>query len=311
VLRRKTINQGGMQMNAIQLKNELYIIESKIKQDITNFHQHVMSANRDILMYEQTIYEKIMTYLLLMNKKEMSSEAFEEMLEMVVHGREEKWHMVRYYAENADSYSIFNVVVYLKRIWSQYKKLHRQFKRLRAKLIDDLSELKTLVECIKAKPKQNKRTMQALETLYDLHHHALDALTIEQGTIDFRKYLEYMFIGDATISKNEFLSLLTLDRSKRSQETIRNLPERIDRNTFLDAVFVDKIEDDYNDTFGEMIFDSLMQAKDRDPELRKRMLDKIDEIFERKLPIYKATYDEYLQLVKLERMRPKLRLVKK
>ncbi|MED1441909.1 hypothetical protein P4U24_08865 [Aeribacillus composti] len=298
-------------MNAIQLKNELHIIESKIKQDIMNFHQHVMSANRDILFYEQTIYEKMMTYLLMMNKKEMSPEAFKEMLEMVMQGREEKWHMVRYYAENADSYSIFNVIVYLKRIWPQYKKLHRQLKRLRAKLIDDLRELKTLIEQIKAKPKQNKRTMQALETLYDLHYQTLEALTIELGTIDFRKYIEYMFIGDVTISKNEFLSLLNLDRSKRSQETIRNLPERIDRDTFLDAVFVDKIEDEWNDTFGEMIFDSVMIAKDRDPELRQRMLDKIDEIFEGKLPMMKATYDEYLQPVKIERMKPKLRLVKK
>ncbi|MGX1902028.1 hypothetical protein ACT3HK_11845 [Thermolongibacillus altinsuensis] len=298
-------------MNVIQLKNELHTIESKIKQDITNFHQHVMSANRDILFYEETIYEKMMTYLLMMNKKEMSPETFKEMLEMVMEGREEKWYMVRYYAENADSYSIFNVIVYLKRIWQQYKKLHRQFKRLRAKLIDDLGELKTLIECIKVKPKQNKRTMQALETLHDLHYQVLEALTVELGTIDFRKYLEYMFIGDATISKNEFLSLLNLDRSKRTQDYIRSLPEQIDRDTFTYAVFVEKIEDEWNDTFGEMIFDSVMVAKDRDPKLRQRMLDKIDEIFEGKLPMYKATYDEYLQPVKLERMKPKLRLVKK
>jgi hypothetical protein len=298
-------------MNAFQLKNELHTLESKIKQDITNFYNHVMRASRDIITYEETIHEKMMTYLLLMNKREMSPQAFKEMLEMVMQGREQKWHMVRYYAENADKYSIFNVIVYLKHIWSEYKKLHRQFKRLRAKLIDDLGELKTLIECLKAKPKQNKRTMQVLETLHDLHYQALEALTVELGTIDFRKYIEYMFIGDATISKNEFLSLLNLDRSKRSQETIRNLPERIDRDTFLDAVFVDKIEDEWNDTFGEMIFDSVMVAKDRDPELRKRMLDKIDEIFEGKLPMYKATYDEYLQPVKLERMKPKLRLVKK
>lgn len=153
--------------------------------------------------------------------------------------------MVRFYAENADNYSIFNIIVYLKRIWKDYRQLHRQFKRLRQTIIDDLGELKELITRIKAKPKQSKHTMQALETLYDLHYHALEALTIELSTIDFRKYLEYMFIGDATISKNEFLSLLNLDRSKRSQETIRNLPERIDRDTFTYAVFVDKIEDEW------------------------------------------------------------------
>ncbi|MGG3683940.1 hypothetical protein [Aeribacillus sp. FSL K6-8210] len=298
-------------MNSIQLKNELLTIQSKIQDDITNFHQHVLHGNKTILAWEETIYEKMMTYLLLMNKKEMSPKGFNELLEQTMQGRDQKWHMVRYYAENTDSYSIFNVIVYLKRIWSQYKKLHRQFKRLRVKLIDDLGELKTLIEQIKAKPKKNKRTMQALETLHDLHYQALEALTVELCTIDFRKYLEYMFISDATISKNEFLSLLTLDHSKRSQDTIRNLPERIDRDTFLDAVFVDKIEDEWNDTFGEMIFDSVMIAKDRDPELRQRMLDKIDEIFEGKLPMVKATYDEYLQPVKIERMKPKLRLVKK
>ncbi|MGG3210969.1 hypothetical protein ABEO92_13290 [Geobacillus stearothermophilus] len=298
-------------MNAIQLRNDLLTIQSKIRDDITSFHHHVFYGNKTILTWEETIYEKMMTYLLMMNKKEMSPEGFKELLEQTMQGREQKWHMVRYYAENADSYSIFNIIVYLKRIWPQYKKLHRQFKRLRAKLIDDLGELKTLIECIKAKPKQNKRTIQALETLHDLHYQTLEALTIELGTIDFRKYLEYMFIRDATISKNEFLSLLNLDRTKRSQDTIRNLPERIDRDTFLDAVFVDKIEDEWNDTFGEMIFDSVMIAKDRDPELRQRMLDKIDEIFEGKLPMYRATYDEYLQPVKLERMKPRFRLVKK
>jgi hypothetical protein len=297
-------------MNAIQLKNELLTIQSKIQDDITNFHQHVLHGNKTILAWEETIHEKMMTYLLMMNKKDMQPEAFKELLKQTLQGREQKWHMVRYYAENADKYSIFNVIVYLKRIWLEYKKLHQQFKRLRVKLIDDLGELKTLIECIKAKPKKTKRTMQALETLYDLHYHALEALTIELSTIDFRKYLEYMFIGDATISKNEFLSLLNLDRSKRSQETIRNLPERIDRDTFLDAVFVDKIEDEWNDTFGEMIFDSVIIAKNRDPELQKRMLDKIDEIFEGKLPMYKATYDEYLQPVKIERMKPKLTCVK-
>ena len=135
-------------MNAIQLKNEVSRIESKVKQDITNFHQHVMRASRDIITYEETIHEKMMTYLLMTNKKEMSPEAFKEMLEMMMQGREEKWHMVRYYAEHADSYSIFNVIVYLKRTWKQYRQLRRQFKRLRAKLIDDLGELKTLIECI-------------------------------------------------------------------------------------------------------------------------------------------------------------------
>lgn len=300
-------------MNAFQLKNQINDFLQETKQRIQTFIEFVEDENEELSIMFEWLNEKAMLHMAVQCKKEMSPEKFEQFLQEL----ERNYRLNLKAARKLDRYSKFNLIVEVKQAWKRYKEIHQTFDYLKWLLRNSLSKMKVIVNKISNLDnntiiKYYPYLKDSLDEMDEIYDRIMKLLTYRLFEIDFVLYIDLMFAGNTTITKNEMLSIIAPDHLFESkQEYIRSLPDEIDRNTFHRAIFVEKIEDMDNDVFAEMIFDSIMQKRERDEEVRKQMDEMIDEIFGDKLPKFKITYDKYLQPVKLERMKPKLRLVKK
>jgi hypothetical protein len=299
-------------MNAFQLKNQINDFLSEAKQRIQTFIEFVGDENEEIWLMFETLNEKALLHMAVECKKEVSPEKFEQFISDL----EKQYRIYVPQARKLDRYSKFNLIVEVKQAWKRYKEIHQTFDYLKWLLKNSLSKMRVIANKIDNLDnntiiKYYPYLKDSLDEMDEIYDRIMKLLTYRLFEIDFVLYIDLMFAGNTTITKNEMLSIITPDHCFESkQEYIRSLPDEIDRDTFHQAIFVEKIEDMDNDVFAEMIFDSLMQKRERNEEFRKQMDEMVDEIFGDKLLKFKITYDKYLQPVKIERMKPKLRLIK-
>lgn len=300
-------------MNAIQLKNQINSFLQEAKQRIQTFIEFVEDENEEIWLMFETLNEKALLHMAVECKKEVSPDKFEQFISDL----EKQYRIYVPQARKLNKYSKFNLIIEAKQAWKRYKEIHQTFDYLKWLLRNSLSKMRVIVGRIhnldnNTVIKHYSYLKDSLDEMDEIYERIMKLLTYRLFEIDFVLYIDLMFAGNTTITKNEMLSLITPDHCFESkQEYIRSLPDEIDRDTFHQAIFVEKIEDMDNDVFAEMMFDSIMQKRERNEEFRKQMDEMVDEIFGDKLPKFKITYDKYLQPVKIERMKPKLRLVKK
>jgi hypothetical protein len=299
-------------MNAFQLKNQINDFLSEAKQRIQTFIEFVEDENEEIWLMFETLNEKALLHMAVECKKEVSPEKFEQFISDL----EKQYRIYVPQARKLEKYSKFNLIIEAKQAWKRYKEIHQTFDYLKWLLKNSLSKMRVIVNKINNLDnniiiKYYQYLKDSLDEMDEIYHRIMKLLTYRIFEIDFVLYIDLMFAGNTTITKNEMLSLITPDHCFESkQEYIRSLPDEIDRDTFHQAIFVEKIEDMDNDVFAEMMFDSIMQKRERNEEFRKQMDEMVDEIFGEKLPKFKITYDKYLQPVKIECMKPKLRLIK-
>ncbi|MBA2876880.1 retrotransposon gag family protein [Thermaerobacillus caldiproteolyticus] len=298
-------------MNAFRLKNQINEFLQEAKQRIQTFIEFVEDENEELWLMFETLNEKAMLHMAVECKKEMSPEKFEQFISDL----EQQYRIYISQARKLDKYSKFNLIVEVKQAWKRYKEIHRTFDYLQRLLKNSLTKMKVIVTKIDNLDNNTiikyysylKDSLDEIDKVYD---RIMKLLTYRLFEIDFVPYIDLMFAGNTTITKNEMLSIITPDHCFESkQEYIRSLPDEIDRDTFHCAIFVEKIEDIDNDVFAEMMFDSIMQKRERDEEVRKQMDEMIDEIFGDKLPTYQVTYDEYLQPIEIKRNPPKLKVI--
>ncbi|REJ23714.1 MAG: hypothetical protein C6W54_11105 [Bacillaceae bacterium] len=300
-------------MNVIQLKNQINDFLQEAKQRIQTFIEFVEDENEEIYLMFETLNEKALLHMAVECKKEVSPDKFEQFISDL----EKQYRIYVPQARKLEKYSKFNLIIEAKQAWKRYKEIHQTFDYLKWLLRNSLSKMRVIANKIdnldnNAIIKYYPYLKDSLNEMNEIYERIMKLLTYRLFEIDFVLYIDLMFAGNTTITKNEMLSLITPDHYFESkQEYIRSLSDEIDRDTFHQAIFVEKIEDMDNDVFAEMIFDSLMQKRERNEEFRKQMDEMVDEIFGDKLPKFKITYDKYLQPVKIERTKPKLRLVKK
>jgi len=300
-------------MNAIQLKNEINSFLQEAKQRIQTFIEFVEDENEEIYLMFETLNEKALLHMAVECKKEVSPDKFEQFISDL----EKQYRIYVPQARKLNKYSKFNLIIEAKQAWKRYKEIHQTFDYLKWLLRNSLSKMRVIANKIDNLDnntiiKYYPYLKDSLNEMNEIYERIMKLLTYRLFEIDFVLYIDLMFAGNTTITKNEMLSLITPDHYFESkQEYIHSLPDEIDRDTFHQAIFVEKIEDMDNDVFAEMMFDSIMQKRERNEEFRKQMDEMVDEIFGDKLPKFKITYDKYLQPVKIERMKPKLRLVKK
>ncbi|MBW7649812.1 hypothetical protein [Anoxybacillus sp. ST4] len=300
-------------MNVIQLKNQINDFLQETKQRIQTFIEFAEDENEEIWLMFETLNEKALLRMAVECKKEVSPEKFEQFISDL----EKQYRIYVPQARKLEKYSKFNLIIEAKQAWKRYKEIHQTFDYLKWLLKNSLSKMGVIANKIdnldnNTVIKYYSYLKNSLDEMDEIYDRIMKLLTYRLFEIDFVLYIDLMFAGNTTITKNEMLSIIAPDHLFESkQEYIRSLPNEIDRDTFHRAIFVEKIEDMDNDVFAEMIFDSIMQKRERNEEVRKQMDEMVDEIFGDKLPKFKVEYDEYLQPAKLERMKPKLRLVKK
>lgn len=108
--------------------------------------------------------------------------------------------------------------------------------------------------------------------------------------LDFLATYEFLRIALAnisTITKQEFLQLITLNHDRKWEdgsknnikETLDLIPNVINAETFEDLIFIDRIENDLDCPFFEIYFDNFRKALDENPKLSEMIFDKLQETF--------------------------------
>jgi len=204
--------------------------------------------------------------------------------------------------------SNFNSILLVRRFVRNKNKsnsmLWEQKEKLRA-LIDELKVMK------KQLSKSNLRTVKEnVQLIDDARRSTSDLLTMEFEGFDITLFLQTLFIENRTITKNEFLSLITVDKSAYSKEYIDTLPNIIDHKTLEEAIFVHKIEDENDEWMFDIFYDQFWAFRNAHKKEFKEMEEKLfDELGLNQLPTYSVSFDEFGNVADIKQNPPKLKLL--
>ncbi|MED3905815.1 hypothetical protein [Geobacillus thermodenitrificans] len=126
-----------------------------------------------------------------------------------------------------------------------------------------------------------------------------------------------LFLLGWKISKEDFLSLISVDHNRVSWDGVtlptypelkESLPEQLDFEAFLEAIFIEKVEDDSDSVFFDMVMDHTIELMDRNKEFREKAHQFIQETFG-PIPTYTAAVDEFGDIVELVPNKPNLKVI--
>ncbi len=204
--------------------------------------------------------------------------------------------------------SNFNSILLVRRFVRNKNKsesiLWQQKEKLRV-LIDELKDMKKQLS--KSKLRTAKENIQLID---DARRNTNDLLNLKFEGFDVTLFLQTLFIENRTITKNEFLSLITVDKSACTKEYIDTLPDTIDHKTLEDAVFVHKIEDENDEWMFDIFYDQFWAFRNAHKEEFKEMEEKLfDELGLNQLPTYNVSFDEFGDVADIKQNPPNLKLL--
>jgi hypothetical protein len=295
-------------LNLFEIKNKVNQVKTKAESDITNFVNFTKYANEEIHFYTRKISDMTTTSLLFQFKDKMSHENLIKLAAELVDD-ENRLNIINYNLENYKTYSKFNNIVYAKLFYRLYKRFKQRHSQLRNELVENLAQVKVLTEQIKSS-KQQFRLFQELNILNKIHIKTLEAHSLNLVEYDFKIHIDSLFNNRlSTITKNEMLNLLSLNKTHSVQEYINQLPGQIDIKTFYESVFVEIVESENDRVFADMMLDSILLKRNKDNDFAEKIDDKLFETFGL-LRTCTVQYDEYLQVVDVKENKPKLKTIK-
>lgn len=184
------------------------------------------------------------------------------------------------YASQLDQYNPINTLVLIRRYIRNKIKLTKElnwYKKVLKKLLDDIDQV----------------IQNSHGKLYDEACHLYNDIQMfiyKDMKLDFLATYEFLRIALAnigTITKQEFLQLITLNHDRKWEdgsknnikETLDLIPNVINAETFEDLIFIDRIENDLDCPFFEIYFDNFRKALDENPKLSEMIFDKLQETF--------------------------------
>ncbi|MGN7942007.1 hypothetical protein [Metabacillus sp. 22489] len=211
-------------------------------------------------------------------------------------------------------YSRYNHVVAIKRYyrirkgiwnhWSTYLDVIDDLWIGLAEIYDELVEAKSI-------PKMDNlfTQLEVLKSeLESVKNHRFD-------NPHFVKELEFMFFGEnglETLSKNDVISLFTLDKSKETQAQLDKYPDQITVDDLWDMTFINRVEEE-NDCFAfENKYNLFIKTMLNNDEVRQEMNKVTDEIFDDMfdfIPTYSVTIDGFGRATNVKRNKPTLKIV--
>ncbi|MGE8079263.1 hypothetical protein [Peribacillus loiseleuriae] len=203
-------------------------------------------------------------------------------------------------------YSKFNSIIALRNFWSKYKKAKKEIREAHRDTKLFLSELKQLKKTLI--DMDSKTTHSLLGEIEEWRGILTEIIDYKIHHFNLVFFFEYLFLGNRTITKQEMLNLVVLDKSVDTKKYIDSLPDDIDYLTFTDATFVHKIEDNNFDWIGEIYFEDFMHLRETNPEVKKKADGMLDELL-MNIPTYTATFDEFGDMESITQNKPKLKLV--
>ena len=216
-----------------------------------------------------------------------------------------------------ERYSLLNPLVALKIFGTRIKRLERRNNAIR----NELNKIKRQYIDLENQVKESKyfkNKQVILDAIYE-RKRTLKAINDREdiSLARFHECIMHLFLGDETISREDFLSLISIDHERVSwdgvqlptyPERIKNLPERLDYEAFLEAIFMDKIEDDGHCPFFDTVMDHTLELIDKNREFKEMSKRMVQEIFG-PMPTYTVTRDEFGDVVDITPNKPDLRVV--
>ncbi|WP_144481875.1 hypothetical protein [Bacillus pumilus] len=156
-----------------------------------------------------------------------------------------------------EKYSKFNALIWAKRIQRELDQQDEVIRYYRNRLWKIHSLLEKLEEAYRKNDEKKK-----VRKVFELMHQVTYLIFLRPIRVsDIAKLIELSFFP---MSKNEFLSLLTIDRSKDRAEEVKShidsIPKQVDFNTFRHFVHDWVLEDENHDVFFSILSHTNVEA---------------------------------------------------
>lgn len=306
-LSRTDIRKGGYNLNKIELFNQVSFIEmmyNQQREDYLDFHRNMLDQLGES---KERVIRSVATTAIFNMTEELG---------------EEEAQIRKVFDVDAmkalSSYSRYNPFVWLKRYNRELKSFQKE-NRERINQFKLLLKLINEIEQIARGMKINKRGQKRLEMLTLVKENIHYLLNNLFGVIDLdglHEALQSMFLVGWKMDKNNFLSLLSLNRDlhywdgspNQTMQQIAELPDEIDYPAFTKAIFIEKIEHDQDCYLFDLHLHGVMKKMDENKELSGKMFDKLQETVG-PIPTYTAQIDEFGQVQSVVPNKPALKIV--
>ncbi|SFA54606.1 hypothetical protein SAMN05192569_105312 [Parageobacillus thermantarcticus] len=214
-------------------------------------------------------------------------------------------------------YNPINALVALKIFGRRIKELERRNNALYGQLREIQNQYTNLGKELEKSP-YFKGKQEILDEIY--HRKSMMKEICQRDELDlsfFYQNVMQLFLLGWKISKEDFLSLISVDHNRVSWDGVtlptypelkESLPEQLDFEAFLEAIFIEKVEDDGDSVFFDMVVDYTAEQIDRNKEFREKAHQFIQETFG-PIPTYTAAVDEFGDIVELVPNKPNLKVI--
>lgn len=214
-------------------------------------------------------------------------------------------------------YSILNPLAALKIYGHRIQKLVRENNKIKSQLRKIQKEYSAL-----DKDLRQTKYFKNKEKIYDLIHKRKSAIHEvcnyeETDLSNIHECIMMLFLNEQTISSQNFLGLITMQHDLVSwdgvdlpsyPERIAALPEQLDYEAFLHAVFIEKIEDDRDCIFFDVVMDHTLKLIDSNKEFGEIAKQQRESIFG-PMQTYTVQFDQYGEIHSINPNKPDLQLV--
>lgn len=274
-----------------ELKNEMSTLNKSIQMAV-DYHTHMLDLQWKDIMHR--------LMLLIAVQDDEAMKGYEDWINDPKTDREIDYVLLKRF--QTKSYSKFNFVYLSRRFWNEYKLASNKIKDLHSRIKASLSNLKVLKG--KLVSLNLKITSPFLDEIELWRKTMVSLLEYKIPYFRLVPFLEFLFIGGNTISKQELLNLSVLDKSAATKKYINGLPNQINYDTFVYSFFVHSIEDDNYNWIADVYLEDfiyLKENKDFEVKMSKELIGNI--------PTYQVTFDEFNEVSGVEKNPPVLKLV--
>lgn len=219
------------------------------------------------------------------------------------------------YMENLPSYSPYNPFVWIRlaaRRLDKLKLIGADYRRQFRKLLESVEDIEQEFEKIKLKPREKERVFDLLyleEKIRSFTNFSFDLINLIGP-------LRLAFLTDFKISKNNFLSLITINHDcyhpdgekNETMKYINELPEELSFEDVQEAAFVYKLEHDMDCYLFDIFFNEMMEALSSNKELSDKVFEGFQEIVG-PIQTYTAVTNEKGEVISTKPNKPNLKIV--
>jgi hypothetical protein len=214
-------------------------------------------------------------------------------------------------------YNPINALAALKIFGRRIMKLERRNNAIFHRLREIQNQYTNLGKELEQSP-YFKGKQEILDEIY--HRKSMMKEIRQRDELDLSFFYQNMvelFLLGFKISKEDFLSLISVDHKRISWDGVilptypemkESLPEQLDFEAFLEAIFIQKVEDDEDCIFFEMVLDHTVGLMESNKDFNEKANRFIQEAFG-PIPTYTATIDEFGDIIEMTPNKPDLRVV--